>query len=57
MTHYRFPRTLHEAFGPDAASACAITRYRAPVWPRVLLWSLATAATLLAFALALGVQP
>lgn len=35
---YRYPRTLHEAFGIDARGACAITRYRAPIWPRLLLW-------------------
>ena len=40
MTRYRFPRTLDEAFGPDAYSACAITCYRAPIWPRLLLWSI-----------------
>ncbi len=35
----RFPRTLHEAFPCDAIDACAVTRYRAPIWPRVLLWA------------------
>ena len=37
---YRHPRTMLEAFGMDAQGACAITRYRAPIWPRVLLWSI-----------------
>ncbi len=36
----RFPRTLQEAFPCDAMGACAITRYRAPRWPRVLLLSI-----------------
>ncbi len=34
----RFPRTLDEAFPCDAIGACAVTRYRAPIWPRLLLW-------------------
>lgn len=50
MNRYRFPRTLDEAFGPDAASACAITCYRAPVWPRLLLWSTLAAGALVAIA-------
>lgn len=31
MTTRRFPRTLLEAFGCDATSAVAITRYRRPL--------------------------
>ena len=46
MTRYRYARTLDEAFGPDAYSACAITCYRAPRLPRVLLWSIFAAAAL-----------
>ncbi len=38
MKGYRFPRTLTEAFGPDASSACAVTRYRSPRTSRALLW-------------------
>ncbi len=49
MTRYRFPRTLDEAFGPDAYSACAITCYRTPIWPRVLLWGLTLAAIAVAY--------
>ncbi len=44
----RFPRTLTEAFGPDALSACAVTRYRAQRSPRVLLCSILAAAALAA---------
>ena len=44
MTRYRYARTLDDAFGPDAYSDCAITCYRAPIWPRVLLWGLFLAA-------------
>lgn len=40
MSHYRFPRTLDEAFGPDARSACAITCYRASRLPKLLLWAI-----------------
>ena len=48
MKGYRFPRTLTDAFGPDASSACAVTRYRSPRAPRVLLWSILVAAALAA---------
>ncbi len=40
MNRYRFPRTLDEAFGPDAYSACAITRYRPSRLPKLLLWAI-----------------
>ena len=49
MTRYRYARTLDEAFGPDAYSACAITRYRAPIWPRLLLWTIVLACTAIFF--------
>lgn len=48
---FRYPRTTQEAFPCDAGSACAITRYRAPRWPRLLLCAL-----LLLGALAVAVQ-
>ena len=48
MKGYRFPRTLTEAFGPDALSACAVTRYRSPRTSRALLWSILAAAALAA---------
>ena len=39
MKGYRFPRTMDEAFGTDATSACAIEIYRAPrVWRWVWLF-------------------
>ena len=50
---YRFPRTTHEAFG-DADGACAVTCYRAPRLPRVLLWSILVLAALVALARLLG---
>lgn len=43
---YRYPRTLHEAFGMDAQGACAVTRYRASRLPRVLLWLIFAAGAL-----------
>ena len=43
MKGYRFPRTLDEAFGPDAASACAVTCYRQSRAPRLLLWTILAA--------------
>lgn len=36
---FRYPRTVQEAFPCDAGSACAVTCYRAPIWPRLLLWA------------------
>lgn len=45
---YRFPRTQLEAFGMDARGACAITRYRERVWPKLLLWLLGLAAAVVA---------
>ena len=43
---FRYPRTVQEAFPCDAGSACAITRYRAPIWPRALLWAIFAAGAL-----------
>jgi len=54
MSHYRFPRTLDEAFGPDASSACAVTRYRAPILPRLLLWLIFAAGALVALIRLIG---
>ncbi len=54
MSYYRFPRTLDEAFGPDASSVCAITCYRAPRAPRVLMWSIFAAAALAVLLRTLG---
>ena len=40
MSRYRYARTLDEAFGPDAHSACAITCYRPSRLPKLLLWAI-----------------
>jgi hypothetical protein len=39
MNKGRFPRTMNEAFGPDATSACAITCYRTPRHHHIILWT------------------
>ena len=54
MTTRRFPRTLLEAFGCDARSAVAITRYRRPLSSKVadLMTAAVIAATLVVLALA-----
>ena len=44
MNRYRYARTMDEAFGPDAYSACAITCYRPSSMPIMLLWGLFLAA-------------
>lgn len=36
----RMPRTLTDAFGTDAESACAVTCYRAPRAHKWVLWAL-----------------
>lgn len=53
MLTYRHPRTLVQAFGCDAKSAVAITRYRRPLGERVAdyLTVVVIAAGLLAFLL------
>ena len=38
MKGCRFPRTLTEAFGPDASSACAVERFRPSKAPRLVLF-------------------
>ena len=55
MLTYRWPRTVNEAFGTDATSACAITRYpgqhRAPI--KVAIIGLAVCFVMAAIGMAL----
>ncbi len=45
MTRYPYwPRTFADAFPESCDYACAVTRYTAPAWHRVLLWGLVLAA-------------
>ncbi|MDE2325333.1 MAG: hypothetical protein KGL51_11805 [Betaproteobacteria bacterium] len=39
MKGLRYARTLDEAFGLSAESACAISCYRAPRHHRIILWT------------------